>query len=322
MPSSKRNNATTRLARPLACLLEPFCSHSSALTLSRFGPTFALFFFFFFARAHPISPFSPPLLFFLPRQLVANAFAVLMIARHVEPIWGTREFFKFVALVNVVATALSFLACVLLWLILPKKTVLYGEFSGFTGVTGALTVALKQAMPEERAKIFVVVPVQMKHVPLVFIAVVAVFGLAGGTLVDLPFIVFGVAVGWVYLRFYQERDGVVGDLSEAFSFASFFPDPMQPAMGRVSTFVYATLVRCKCCKPRTTAVDATGNYHHVMEAAGQAPETASGNALIGASDVTEAERRRERALAILAERLAREEAAQTPRGAMNGADMV
>jgi hypothetical protein len=44
---------------------------------------------------------------------------------------------------------------------------------------------------------------------------------------SLPFTFFGVIFGWIYLRFFQVRDGAVGDRSEAFSFASFFPEPLQ-----------------------------------------------------------------------------------------------
>jgi hypothetical protein len=34
-------------------------------------------------------------------------------------------------------------------------------------------------------------------------------------------------VSWVYLRFYQVRNGVAGDASDAFAFAEFFPVIMQ-----------------------------------------------------------------------------------------------
>ena len=37
-----------------------------------------------------------------------------------------------------------------------------------------------------------------------------------------------IVVSWVYLRFYQIRaDGSRGDMSDNFSFASFFPEPIQ-----------------------------------------------------------------------------------------------
>ena len=47
-------------------------------------------------------------------------------------------------------------------------------------------------------------------------------------LILLTMVVSGVMIGWVYLRFYQPRGrGVKGDLSDSFSFASFFPEPIQ-----------------------------------------------------------------------------------------------
>lgn len=44
-----------------------------------------------------------------------------------------------------------------------------------------------------------------------------------------PFVLFGILVAWVYLRFYQREKagGTVGDMSPEFSFASFFPEPVQ-----------------------------------------------------------------------------------------------
>ena len=46
-----------------------------------------------------------------------------------------------------------------------------------------------------------------------------------------------VMASWVYLRFYQIRtDGTRGDMSDNFSFASFFPEPIQLVAKSVCIF--------------------------------------------------------------------------------------
>lgn len=37
----------------------------------------------------------------------------------------------------------------------------------------------------------------------------------------------GTLTAWIYLRFYQRRDGGRGDMTESFAFATFFPELMQ-----------------------------------------------------------------------------------------------
>jgi membrane associated rhomboid family serine protease len=38
---------------------------------------------------------------------------------------------------------------------------------------------------------------------------------------------FGLLVSWIYIRFYKVQDGIRGDRSETFAFASFFPQVLQ-----------------------------------------------------------------------------------------------
>jgi hypothetical protein len=55
-----------------------------------------------------------------------------------------------------------------------------------------------------------------------------------------PFTPFGLLVGWIYLRFYQPKsDGIVGDASDGFSFASFFPEVVQYVKDGASSSSFA-----------------------------------------------------------------------------------
>ena len=44
---------------------------------------------------------------------------------------------------------------------------------------------------------------------------------------NMLFALYGVVVGWVYLRFYQIRNGARGDPTESFGFQDFFPVAVQ-----------------------------------------------------------------------------------------------
>ena len=47
-------------------------------------------------------------------------------------------------------------------------------------------------------------------------------------LINVILTITGVLVGWVYLRFYQQKGkGAKGDLRDGFAFATFFPEPLQ-----------------------------------------------------------------------------------------------
>lgn len=59
----------------------------------------------------------------------------------------------------------------------------------------------------------------------------------------------GLAISWVYLRFYQvHANGCKGDLADSFAFATFFPNVLQPPIAAVSNAVFAFFVKIKVCK--------------------------------------------------------------------------
>ena len=47
-------------------------------------------------------------------------------------------------------------------------------------------------------------------------------------MINVILTITGVILGWVYLRFYQQKGkGAKGDLRDGFAFATFFPEPLQ-----------------------------------------------------------------------------------------------
>ena len=68
-----------------------------------------------------------------------------------------------------------------------------------------------------------------QHVPSIIVLVYSILCIVGILpIILLVMVLSGTLIGWVYLRFYQPRGkGVKGDLSESFSYASFFPEVAQ-----------------------------------------------------------------------------------------------
>merc|ERR1711894_386795 len=115
-------------------------------------------------------------------------------------------------------------------------------------------------------------------------------------LVECECIMFasGIIISWIYLRFYQlHANGSRGDTSDSFSFASFFPNVLQPPINAC----FGILVRLKICKKRIRRYDIGASN--------------SGGPTISISlpgvDNHDTERRRQIALKALKDRLSKTE---------------
>lgn len=122
---------------------------------------------------------------------------------------------------------------------------------------------------------------------------------------------FGFFTAWVYLRFYRispsmssaaTGDGSVikGDASDTFSFAHFFPEPLQTPIGQVGDQVYNTLIALKVCTPFSAEDIDAGNEQASARAEGGLPSIMNPNARGGKGGATRAEAERRRALALKA----------------------
>jgi len=103
---------------------------------------------------------------------------------------------------------------------------------------------------------------------------------------SLPHTVFGFFVGWIYLRFYQSKGDVRGDLNESFAFATFFPEILQPPIRLVSNMFYKILQTVGLCKGH------------------RAPGEEGTGYVLGGGSVADIERRRSIAMKALDQRMA------------------
>jgi len=218
--------------------------------------------------------------------LVVNVLVLLLAGKQLEPAWGSLEFLKFIVLVNSLSGISTFFTMILLYTPLYATDFLYTYFwCGFLGVTVGLTIGLKQLHPEKEIPILILA-IRVKHLPSIIMVLSLAFALFGKISPSLPHTIFGFYFSWLYLRFFQRKAEIIGDLSESFSFASFFPDPLQPFVSPIFALIFKLFRMCGFGSRATPVTE-------VIELK-----------TISLSDPIDAERRRAKALKKIEERLA------------------
>lgn len=88
-------------------------------------------------------------------KLLGNIFIFSLQGKYLEPIWGTREFMKFIVLITFASTITIYILDIFLYMFTRSDYFLYHFYwCGFSGITSALLVALKQLNPELDYPIF------------------------------------------------------------------------------------------------------------------------------------------------------------------------
>jgi len=173
-----------------------------------------------------------------------------------EPLWGTIEYGKFLVVVTAGTTLGSGMWYILIYAMTADPLYLFMDFGGFWGVLGGYLVAFKQAFPQRRLPFFGLAIVESRHGPLLYVAGLYGLYMAGVFPSFRPVMAaFGVLAAWIYLRFYQEKEGGKGDASETFCFADFFPMALQPAVQVLANRLFKFAVAIKLCQKKPTQYD-------------------------------------------------------------------
>jgi membrane associated rhomboid family serine protease len=229
-------------------------------------------------------------------QLALSVVSLLVLAKIIEPVWGSKEFALFLAVVNLWSGLGTFVLLYILYAVQQNGQLLFSEYGGFHGNLAGLLVALKQVMPENEVTLFGFVKLKIKHLPVLYVVLSTVASaVLGGALNTVPFILFGAYAAWVYLRFFQQKPDLAlkGDPSDEFRFASFFPEMVQPPIDAIAGSCSKTL---RMAPQNSTIGPGAGN-------------TLAGAASLPGSESADAARRRERGARALEERLSRQKAA-------------
>lgn len=219
--------------------------------------------------------------------VVASTIGLLFIGKLLEPVWGSREFLKFIFVVNFLTSLCVFVTAIALYYITTQENYLYMPLSGFHGILAGFLVGIKQIIPDQELP---VVKIKAKWLPslmLLLSIVVSFFTLESATY--LPTLIFGTYVSWIYLRYWQRKPEtkLKGDPSDDFAFSTFFPEFLRPVIDPIASIFHRML----CGR---------------NEASNDAEDHTLGGAPLPGSDPIEASRRRERGARALEERLAAE----------------
>ncbi|XP_068109105.1 transmembrane protein 115 [Hyperolius riggenbachi] len=224
-------------------------------------------------------------------DVLANLLLTLGAGRQLEPLWGAPELLLFYGVVSVSVGVLSSLWFLVAYAASSDLHFLFSaQVHGFPAFAGAVLVAHKQTIGDG------LVDSQrwVRLLPQLALLGVTVLTVAG--LIPSPMLVgysLGMVSGWVYLRFYQRHSRGRGDMSDHFSFASFFPGPLQPAAALLGNLLHISLVKLRLCPRAVKRYDVGAPSSITISLPGTDPQ--------------DAERRRQLALKALNERLKRVE---------------
>ncbi|KAF9323295.1 hypothetical protein BG006_001592 [Podila minutissima] len=181
---------------------------------------------------------------------IINSAILLGCGKYLERAWGSREFFKYLAVTCVGSMLALYITCLFEYTVRGNEDLLYGTTAyGMTCVLAGFLVGFKQLVPEHLVTLWGVFSVRVKNLPIIFASYLIIEALVTRSQVQLLMAVYGMLISWVYSRFFKVQDGIRGDRSETFSFASFFPEAVQPPVKTLSNIVFGILVRLKVCSP-------------------------------------------------------------------------
>ncbi|KAJ3191550.1 hypothetical protein HK101_007606 [Irineochytrium annulatum] len=239
----------------------------------------------------------PGSIFWRPWTIVTAGFFESSLISYFEQVWGSREYLKFIFIVSVASAVMTTLSMYFEYAAtLNEDRIFNTQINGLLGIIAGFLVAFKQTVPEHTLTLFGLVSVRVKYVPSVLMASSLILAGLGIFHVGYYLIVSGSIVAWTYIRFYKVQDGIMGDRSEAFSLASFFPEILHPFIHPVSNSTFNLMVTLNLCPP--LAKSSSGD----LEMGGGGVGKPTLKPLPG-SDVADAERRRAIALRALDMRL-------------------
>ncbi|CAA6662430.1 unnamed protein product [Spirodela intermedia] len=225
----------------------------------------------------------------LPRVIISTL-GLLFIGKLLEPIWGPKEFMKFILVVNFLTSVCVFVTAIALYYITRQESYLYVPVSGFHGVVSGFLVGIKQIMPDQEVGLISVLRINAKWLPsLLVLLSIAVSLFTEEALSYLPTLIFGIYTSWIYLRYLQKKPetNLRGDPSDDFAFSAFFPEFLRPIVGPIASVFHRLLC---------------GRF----EISDQDKGSREGGSPLPGSDPIEASRRRERGARALEQRLAAE----------------
>ncbi|KAL1915722.1 uncharacterized protein VTP21DRAFT_6481 [Calcarisporiella thermophila] len=190
---------------------------------------------------------------FLEKHIITffiNTISTAVCGSYLERAWGSRQFFIFIFVVNSVSVLLAWIVSLIEFIIFQNADNLYStQIGGGAALISGYLVSLKQLIPEHLVTIFGVLRLRVKYFPLIYLLSLTIACVIFPIQPEFFLALFGWLTSWMYIRFFKYQDGILGDRSETFSFASFFPKVIQPPIKMISNLTYGILVSLRCCPP-------------------------------------------------------------------------
>lgn len=227
-------------------------------------------------------------------EVLVDIVTVGLCGKLIEPLWGQREMITFFAIVNFGVAILSTTFYFILYMCTFNTDLLFRvHIYGLAGYVAGVSVTVKQIMPDLILLKTPLGKLSNRNIPLAvfFVSLILwIVGLLEGTYPTM--FLSGVLVSWVYLRFYQRHpNGSRGDMADYFTFASFFPNVIQPPVAVMSNTIHGVLVKIGLCRKVVRRFDMANPTGVTIS--------------IPASEQHDMERRRQIALKALSERLSK-----------------
>lgn len=214
---------------------------------------------------------------------------IVVSSNALESSFGTAKLSIYYAIICVLSAVLSAMFYLFMYILTFNLDYLFGvHIAGLGGLLGGSLVAIKQAYSDHL--VIGAIGLQVKDTTLLTLFALTALKLAGflrGSY--LTAYTFGVIVGWIYLRFYQNHSRGRGDQSEKFAFKYFFPVAVHGPIGLISDILYTFLLKVRICRKTVYRYDVGAPSNITLSLSGV-------NAL-------DAERRRNKAIKALDERL-------------------
>lgn len=235
--------------------------------------------------------------------LIIGLVCIVLASRLLEPLWGTIELAKFAVISWTTGGLLAAIVYLFVYMCTLSESYLYGKyFYGLGSLTGAVLVGLKQTRGEDFIFKSPMVSFQINIIPCVVLASTwAIAIILGGLSFEYcTLLSCGMYCAWFYLRFYQHHPRGQGDLADHFTLSSFFPRPINRIVKVFSLPCWQFAIRLGFCKRAVGG--STGGRHGAYTPV---------NLTLTGVDSFDAERRRQKALQQLNERLQKTEAMST-----------
>ncbi|KAG6553656.1 hypothetical protein Mapa_004570 [Marchantia paleacea] len=124
--------------------------------------------------------------------LIFSVTGVFYYRRLLKPIWGSKEFVKFIAFTSFFTTICIFVISIFLYYVTGHENLLYTPIAGFHGVLVGFQVAMKHIFPDYEINTRQVIKMHAKWLPSFLVLIVLVVSFfVDNPIVYIPFIIFG-----------------------------------------------------------------------------------------------------------------------------------